>query len=238
MTWTWVNRAAWGAAPAKSKTMFPAPPIGAVVHYVGSASPMNIGSFAQACAALRAIQQDAFRKGYADIEYSLAVWDQFVFELRGLTVQSGANGDQTQNRKRWSVVFLTGVGEPLTSTTINAFREFRAAKLPGDLVEHKTVAPLGTSCPGTAIESQWNLLAEPSNEGIIPMTPEEHQLLKDLHAQMSADKGKIDTAIQTTLRCTEAVLSAVGAVDAGGQPINIGAIADAVATEMAERLQG
>ncbi len=70
------------------------------------------------------------------------------------------------------------------------------------------------------------------------MTPEQDQLLRDLHTQMSTDKGKIDTAIQTTLKCTEAVLSAVGAVDAGGQPINIGAIADAVATEMSERLQG
>lgn len=238
MTWTWVDRAGWGAAPAKSKTMFPAPPIGAVVHYVGSDFPMNVTSFAQACAALRAIQQDAFRKGYADIEYSVAVWDQFVFDLRGKDVQSGANGDQTQNRKRWSVVFLNGVGEPLSATTIETFRLFRAARLSGDLVPHKDIAPQGTACPGPAIMAQWADLSTPPTGGSKPMTPEEHQLLVDLHAQMSADKGKQDAILQTVLKCTETILGAIGAVDANGQPVDIAAIAKAVNDDLAARLQG
>ena len=230
-----VTRAQWGAKPPKSVTYFPAPPTGVIVHYVGASGSLGTESQSVGKQRMRAIQQDAFNKGYADIEYNFCIGqDGSIFEGRGKAIQSGANGNQTNNRKWWSVCFLTGVGELLTPKAIAAFHELRLL-LPGTIDEHENVA--ATQCPGDAIESQWNLLAEPIN-GDNDMTPEQDQLLRDLHAQMSNDKGKIDAAIQTTLKCTETILTAVGAVDAGGQPINISAIADAVATEMSERLQG
>lgn len=161
-----ITRSEWGARPALSTTRFPSPPVGVVVHYVGSSAPMNVTTLDKAKTTMRNLQADAFRKAYADFEYNFAIAQTGdVLEGRGRDVQSGANGDQTQNRKRWSVVFLTGVGEPLTREAIAAWHELHA-HLGGDQVQHCTVAPLGTSCPGDAIKAQWSQVV-----GMVTTTP-------------------------------------------------------------------
>lgn len=153
-----ISRAEWGAAPPKKVTYFPAPPVGLVSHYVGAKGPMFVESLEKAKRTMRALQADAFAKGYADFEYNFAIAQTGdVLEGRGRDIQSGANGDQTQNRKRWSVVFLVGVGEPLSVAAIATYHELRAW-LGGDQVQHCKVAPLGTACPGDAIKGQWSQL--------------------------------------------------------------------------------
>lgn len=163
-----ISRAEWGAAPPKKVTYFPAPPIGVVSHYVGAPRPINANSLDAAKRLMRSLQADAFNKGYADFEYSFGIAQTGdVLEGRGKSIQSGANGDQTQNRARWSIVFLVGVGEPLTAAAINAYHELHAW-LGGDQRQHCTVAPQGTSCPGDAIKAQWGQLVGTSTPTPVP----------------------------------------------------------------------
>lgn len=163
-----ITRSEWGAAPAKNVTRFPAPPSGMVVHYVGANAPLHVDTLDKAKRTMRNLQADAFAKAYADFEYNFAIAPTGdVLEGRGRDIQSGANGDQTQNRKRWSVVFLTGVGEPLTPQAIAAYHELHTW-LGGDQVQHCTVAPLGTSCPGDSIKAQWSQVVGTSTTTPVP----------------------------------------------------------------------
>lgn len=164
-----ISRVEWGAVPAKSVTYFPAPPVGLVVHYVGSSAPMRVDTLDKAKATMRSIQADAFSKGYSDFEYNFAIsLTGDVFEGRGKAIQSGANGDQTQNRARWSVVFLTGAGEALTAAAIDAYHALHAW-LGGDQIQHCKVAPQGTSCPGDAIKAQWSQVVGTSTSTPVPV---------------------------------------------------------------------
>lgn len=163
-----ISRVEWGAVPPKKVTYFPAPPIGLVVHYVGSSSPMRVDTLDKAKATMRSIQADAFAKAYSDFEYNFAIsLTGDVFEGRGKAIQSGANGDQSQNRLRWSVVFLTGAGEPLTAAAITAYHELHNW-LGGDQIQHCKVAPQGTSCPGDAIKAQWSQVVGTSTTTPLP----------------------------------------------------------------------
>lgn len=249
-------RSAWGAQPAKSVTWFPAPPVGTVLHYVGSKGALNATTKERSVGLLRGIQADAFRKSYADIEYNFAI-DQAgnVWELRGRNIQSGANGDKTQNRKRWSIVFLTGVPERLTATAITAAKEL-CGWLGGDIVPHRQVAPQGTACPGNQIMAQWAELTGPTGPiGDNDMTPEQDAALmrilaldEDNHAWMSQEgkailprinlavellAGKIDAEGNETV---QAIVAAIGALP-GGQTLNAGQVATAVADVLSARLQ-
>lgn len=207
-----VTRAQWGAKPPKSVTYFPAPPTGVIVHYVGAAGSLGTESQSVGKQRMRAIQQDAFNKGYADLEYNFCIGqDGSIFEGRGKAIQSGANGNRTNNRKWWSVCFLTGVGELLTPQAIAAFHGVRLL-LPGTIDEHENVA--ATQCPGDAIESQWAALttAPPPPIGD-DMTPEQAQQLKDLHQWMSAE-GK---QILPTLAAMEArIVTEIQQIPGGG----------------------
>ncbi|HPD54061.1 MAG TPA: N-acetylmuramoyl-L-alanine amidase [Bacteroidia bacterium] len=240
-------RSAWGAQPAKSVTWFPAPPVGTVLHYVGSKGALNAATKDRSAGLLRGIQADALNKGYADIEYNFAVdLAGNVWELRGKNVQSGANGDQTQNRKRWSIVFLTGQGEPLSDAAIRSSREM-CGWLGGDIVQHIQTA--STSCPGTWIIDHWQELVGPTGPiGDTDMTPEQDALLRDVHAWMSQEgkailprinfaaellAGKIDAEGSETV---QAIVAAIGALP-GGQTLNAGQVATAVADVLSARLQ-
>lgn len=115
------TREAWGALPSKGTSGNWSTGWGdfLVVHYTGiSARPDPVGFDAKA-AYLRELQsyyQSGAHPGgpYVDVGYNFAIFnddEQAVWELRGLRMKGGANGNGPSNSIRPSVLIVSDVGE-------------------------------------------------------------------------------------------------------------------------------
>jgi hypothetical protein len=129
---------------------------GIALHWPGGKSPIR--GVANVKAALRAWQRDHMdRQGWSDIGYQEAVdQDGNVYELRGLTIQSGANGGTDVNERFGAVLLVLAIGEEPTRAMIGAVRGRIArhrAIFPNSrrIVGHQDVRPEPTACPGPAV---------------------------------------------------------------------------------------
>lgn len=98
-------------------------------------------------------------RGWSDIGYQVAV-DQAGnrYELRGLAVRSGANGNTTLNRQYVAILLVVGAGEQPSPELIagvqaviaDARRRYPDAD---SIVGHSQIRPEGTACPGPAVQA-------------------------------------------------------------------------------------
>lgn len=161
-----VTREDWGALPPKGTAAPFGPGWGdfLVVHYTGVNNTPNPTDRKGRGDYIRAIQtsyQNGGRgdgKVYVDIPYSYAIWnngDDEVWELRGLRMRTGANGDAVSNAVWPSVLVVVGPDTPTihpeVSRKVAALvsylrdRSGRHTKVKG----HRDV--FNTACPGGAL---------------------------------------------------------------------------------------
>jgi hypothetical protein len=98
-------------------------------------------------------------RGWRDIAYQAAV-DQAgrKWTLRGLNLQSGANGNETVNDAYGAILLIVGPGEEpseaMKATTREVVAEFRRYFPAGTLIRpHSAVRPTGTDCPGDRVRA-------------------------------------------------------------------------------------
>jgi len=152
------SRADWGARPAKPG---PGPLFGStvksfVLHWPAMSKPLT--TVTAVMAALRSWQDYHMDdKGWSDIAYQEA-YDQAgnTYILRGLDMQSGANGDEDGNEENGAALLILAPGEQPSEAMITAvrggvarhrglFRNSRGVK------GHSDVRPEPTSCPGPIV---------------------------------------------------------------------------------------
>jgi hypothetical protein len=96
-------------------------------------------------------------RGWSDIAYQEAVdQDGNVYELRGLRVQSGANGDARTNQTYGSLLLVLAPGEQPTPAMITATRDRidthrRTFGRSTRIVGHSHIRPEPTQCPGPIV---------------------------------------------------------------------------------------
>jgi hypothetical protein len=158
---TYLPRSAWGARPRNGggRSLSTARVEGEALHWPGMSSRIDATGDAGArrvASALRGWQDYHMDvRGWSDIAYMVAI-DQAgrAWTLRGLNVQSGANGNEDVNERFGAFLLVLGPGEEPTAAmkaTVRAvimdFRALfpRAAPKPKG---HRDVRPEGTDCPG------------------------------------------------------------------------------------------
>lgn len=153
-----VDRAAWGAAPARGALVPLRNAKGVVIHWFGGDVPNTDHSH---CASLvKGIQNGAFARTdavYVDIEYNLlACQHGYVFVGRGVGVKPAAQG--AGNAEYFAVCALSGpqgVSVP-TSAMLEALddavTELRTTGPAGtEVLGHHDVPGNSTDCPGPAL---------------------------------------------------------------------------------------
>jgi hypothetical protein len=150
------SRADWGAKPAESVTSrLPSSFKGIVVHWFGS--PVAAKTHAGCPKLLRSVQAGHQAGEYNDIAYNLAVCPHgHCYELRGIRRQGGANGNTRTNQDFIAIVYMAGVGDPLTEPAEKALRElihWAWGKGVGKIVKtHGSIT--GSACPGPPL-TKW-----------------------------------------------------------------------------------
>jgi hypothetical protein len=157
MAVTIISRAGWGAKPAESVTPWnPAELLGICQHWFGS--PKAAATHAGCDDLLRSVQRSHQAGEFNDIAYNFGVCPHgSVYELRGWNRQTGANGTNDANKTLLAIVYMAGVGDPLTNAGkeslialyAEAFRRGVGVKAVG----HGSVAPTGTDCPGAQLRN-------------------------------------------------------------------------------------
>lgn len=161
-TLTVVTRQQWGAlAPTASTRPFAAGWGGKlVVHYTGISARPDPMTFDERAEYLRTLQRTYQSGGrgdgftYSDAPYSLAMWNDptpEVWELRGLSVRTGANGTAEANAVWPSVLVVNDVGEDVHEEVRRKLAALvqRIRALSGQhtiVCGHRDVVPTG--CPG------------------------------------------------------------------------------------------
>lgn len=151
-------RSEWGARPSRGG---PGPLFGSTVtsialHWPAITKPIR--GVENVKAALRGWQNFHMdTRGYSDVAYQEAVdQDGNRYVLRGLDIQSGANGDEATNKANGAVLLILAPGEQPTPAMIASvravvadhralFRNSRGVK------GHADVRPEPTSCPGPIV---------------------------------------------------------------------------------------
>lgn len=141
---------------------------GVADHYPGTPKPINAvgdAGFARVCAALRGWQDYHMNsRGWSDIAYQVGV-DQVgrAYTLRGVNVQSGANGNATANEDFGAVLLILGNDEAPTPAMIATARlvhaDFRKrysncrVRPYGhqEVRQHTSTGAITTDCPGTRV---------------------------------------------------------------------------------------
>lgn len=155
---TTYSRADWGArAPRPGPGLLDAADVtGLVFHWPAMSRPVR--GFDNVAAALRgwqAYHMDS--RGYSDIAYQVAIdQDGNRYVLRGLRVQSGANGDTDVNDEFGAVLLILAPGEKPSAAMVREVRRVvirhRALfPLSRDLLGHNEVRPEPTACPGPIV---------------------------------------------------------------------------------------
>lgn len=185
----YLPRSAWGArAPRSGPGALLASRVrGVAIHWPGTGSTRPIHSQASVASALRGWQ--AFHmdsRGWSDIAYQVAV-DQAgrAWVLRGLRMQSGANGNLTLNQQFGAILLVLVTGEQPSSamkaTVRGVVADFRRSFPRGTrIVAHSAIRPGGTDCPGPAARAaiaRGDFTPRSSSE--TPMTPAQMTELKN-----------------------------------------------------------
>lgn len=161
-------RAAWGAQPAKSVTRFT--PQSVAWHWTAVDEPDK----ADWPAVVRGIQQyhlNLPKENYSDIAYNwLFAPNGDIFEGRGWTAQSGANGTAIANKTFLAFCYLD---KQLTDAAKHSMRQmFDRAEQMGYVhrpdLPHSAIVP--TACPGDQIR-EWLAAGKPTSPQIFPPAP-------------------------------------------------------------------
>lgn len=156
----YVNRNEWRArrAEAGPGRLDPAKVEGIALHWPAMSRPVH--GTDNVAAALRGWQEYHMdTNGWSDIGYQEAI-DQAgnVYELRGLRIQSGANGSADVNQRFGALLLVLAPGEEPTPRMVSAVRR-RIARhrhlFPNSdrIVGHQDVRPEPTACPGPLVEA-------------------------------------------------------------------------------------
>lgn len=155
----YLPRSAWGARPptpgpgdlTRSRVA------GVAIHWPGTKRTEPFETRAEVAAALRGWQ--AFHmdtKGWSDIAYQVAV-DQAgrAWTLRGLSTQSGANGDVDVNERYGAILLILVAGEEpsaaMKATVRDVVADYRTLYLNCVSIRpHSAIRPDPTDCPGPA----------------------------------------------------------------------------------------
>lgn len=162
---------------------------GYALHWPGMAKPIDAAGaigFRRVCSALRgwqAYHMDV--RGWSDIAYQDAV-DQAgrKYTLRGVNIQSGANGNQDVNERFGAILLVLAPGEKPSAAMIATVKEvggefchrFTGARRKP--YGHRDVRPAGTDCPGPLAYAA--ILAGIFTPGITP--PEDDMSAADVTA--------------------------------------------------------
>jgi len=148
------KRSDWTSAEAASPHRFdPGQVRGVAVHWNGPAVPQS--AFTDPRAYLEGVRRyHTATKGWSDIAYNYGV-DQrgHVWELRGMRLQSAANGDQAVNAAWVAVLGIIGEGQRPSEAMLNGIAQ-TVAKVRGTYPQaskvkgHRDVRPGSTACPG------------------------------------------------------------------------------------------
>lgn len=145
-----VPRNGWAALPAKRFTTWqPQGLRGVVVHWFGI--PKAAASHVGCPGLLRSVQRAHQAGEFSDIAYNHAVCPHgVVYELRGFTRQTGANGNQDANRNYAAVVYMAGEGDVPTDVGLQSLRwiirQWRSRGAGPAVLPHGEIT--GSSCPG------------------------------------------------------------------------------------------
>jgi len=155
---TTYQRKDWGAVPATPGPgrLNPADVVGIALHWPGMATPRH--TRAEVAQSLRAWQRFHMgTHGWSDIAYQEAV-DQAgnVWVLRGLTTQSGANGNRALNEAYGALLLVLAPGETPSKAMVEAVQSRVAAfrrlyPHATRVVGHGAIRPDPTACPGPAV---------------------------------------------------------------------------------------
>lgn len=152
---TYFTREDWGARPSKGG---PGPldieqVEGVALHWPAMTKPLATVDAVKA--ALRGWQNYHMdSRGWSDIAYQEAYDQQGnAYELRGLHIQSGANGDSNVNERFGAILLVLAPGEQPSAAMVAAVREGIArhrALFPNSkrIVGHGQIREGGTQCPG------------------------------------------------------------------------------------------
>ena len=152
------TRAQWGARASRGGpgNLTPSRVEGIALHWPAMSAPLR--SVAAVKAALRnwqAYHMDTH--GWSDIGYQVAVDQQGNrYELRGLAVQSGANGGTDVNERFGAVLLILAPNEEPSAAMLAEVRNVIAdhrALFPKSrrIVGHSDIRPEPTACPGPAV---------------------------------------------------------------------------------------
>jgi len=138
-------------------TQRPSPiyPTGWVLHWVGASRMNPSPTDSQSRATCRNIQNEAFTNGYSDIQYSFLVDPAGrIYEGRGWSARSAANGTSGSNMHLWSVCYLAGPGVKFTDAARTALLDLCRAGVDrtpavATVVGHTNVPGVHTACPGS-----------------------------------------------------------------------------------------
>jgi peptidoglycan hydrolase-like protein with peptidoglycan-binding domain len=155
-------RSAWTTVGPRGRVaLVPSRVKGYAVHWPGTTAP--IGDPGQGAIARRL---DGYRRfhqqdrGWLDIAYQVA-FDQAgrAWELRGITIESGANGNGTLNKNYGAVLLLLGPGEEPSEAMLAALADWHRTRWLAtsphatEVVRHGDIRPAGTDCPGPIVRA-------------------------------------------------------------------------------------
>lgn len=153
-----VTRPEWGAvAPNGGPGRLAAAKVeGIALHWPGDSERRE--TRAEVAAGLRGWQRFHMEdRGYSDIAYQAAV-DQAgdVYRLRGLRVQSGANGNEDLNERFGALLLVVAEGEYPSRQMVRSVRRVilrhrRMFRGSSRIVGHGQIRPGGTACPGPKV---------------------------------------------------------------------------------------
>jgi hypothetical protein len=230
----WITRAQIGLRPRNGGgvALKVANVDGYALHWPGMAKPIDAtgdAGFRRVCSALRGWQAYHMdTRGWSDIAYQAAV-DQAgrKYSLRGLNIQSGANGDQDVNVRFGAILLVLAPGEKPSAAMIATAKEVAgefcrrftgARKKP---YGHQDVRPRNSSgekttdCPGPAAEAAIN--AGTFTPGTT--TPTEDTLSQAEVQQITTAIAAMETDLKTGIDGVAARLesSVKSAVEAAGR---------------------
>lgn len=206
------RRASWGA---RARAHHPGvlerdDVIGLAFHWPAIDRPIARDEIAAALRGWQDYHMDGH--GWSDIGYQLAI-DQWgrVWELRGLTNRSAANGGTGVNGRYGAVLLILAAGEQPSEQMLDSTRGVvsqhrQAFPRSRDLVGHGAIRPGGgTECPGAVVERLLENGSFEPTEGKQDMASGDQldrieRKVDDTRQAVGALRGKLARRYRTTIR--------------------------------------